>query len=267
MDITLIATIGAITTIIQAIGTVVVVRIQKTQIEGLQANVASQTAVINAIKTQAEGQAAITTRLEAIVDRTERHATTVLTNHEKLIKLVEDRANREKEELETRAEREKQEMNELLEDARDQLSTREKTIQDAEVKPELASLLTSLSQESFATKEMLTGLKNELAKLVSLYSGAIPPIQSIESIQREGQIINADSFPLLTAEDKKHISNAVMRAHFQRYNSSDAIAINKVIMGMQTYFAETARELNSALYKEVVQYANTLNLGPFVYAA
>jgi hypothetical protein len=51
------------------------------------------------MKGQTDGQIAIIARLEAIVDRTGRHATTVLTNHEKLIQLVEDRAAREKQDV------------------------------------------------------------------------------------------------------------------------------------------------------------------------
>ena len=133
---------------------------QKTSIE-------AQTSTIAAVKTQADGQVAITTRLEAIVDRTERHATTVLTNHEKLIQLVEDRAAREKQELEDRAEREKQKSEALLEVARGELSEREEAIKGAGIQPELASLLSALSQESFATKEMLTSLKADISKLIS----------------------------------------------------------------------------------------------------
>jgi hypothetical protein len=236
----------------------------------------AQTSTVGALKAQADGQAAITTRLEGIVDRTERYATTILSNHEPLIKLVEQRGQREKQELEERAEREKQEMNKQLEEARSQLSSREEVIKEVDIQPALASLLTSLSEESFATREMLTMLRKDIIQ--ELVSSRRPEnfdysqyIQRIASPNYQAHL-NRIYEKVISTEASRHdkgisFFKAALESERAYLGPGKPIIINHFIMlSMHMYKIKTGTEL---IYSDWGKYAedNQFELGPFIACA
>lgn len=259
--------IGALTDAINA---------QKTGIEGQKAAIEAQTSVVTTLKAQADAQVAITTRLEAIVDRTERHATTVLTNHEKLIQIIEDRAKRESQELQEGAEREKQKMIEQLEEARSQLSLREESIKEAGVQPELASLLTSLSQESFATREILTTLRNDLTQVFAStqrpyrfdISGYVYRINDPVTRSNFIEIYNRISSTIFLPQNKnKEFVKAVLESERAFIGKDAPIVINHLLFKLISVIV--ARSGITLSYQELWEYADEYEseLGPYIMSA
>lgn len=240
---------------------------QKTGLDGQKAAIEAQTSSVNALKAQADGQAAITTKLEGMVDRTERYASTILDSHDKVVQL-----------LKTKHEHEKQLMQEELGEARSQLVSREKHIQEVDMPVGLAEVLSSLSSDSYAMREMMSSLRqhlNEIAtinansgKLGSQLSGISDRINELiksSGMTNQVPLFNKDK-PWLpfTSEDKRQIQIVLHQAPRDERNR---LVVNRAIMKLQPYFASKGIEWSLAMYLDIEEYGKTLGLGEFISMA
>lgn len=166
------------------------INLQKDGIAGQKASIDAHTTVVAALKGQADGQIAITTKLESLLERVEKNASSVLRDHEAILKLRDQRAEGEKEAL-----------SKQLEEAKLQLSEREVNIKDAGVKPEIADLFTSLSRESYDMKETVAALRSEFSEFASSSQQLVISVQHLLATPEEVAARSSLRYSLIEGRD------------------------------------------------------------------